>query len=389
MSIRKPAGHTSLFAPAWSKINFYGFISATYRGMMQGDRAGRPLGHTTGPEWACTRKPKKTPPGGGRSGRAHRAPDPGRRGSAAPCRRNGSTEKLGVAHAARRPVPLRAREIIHTSQGKGSFVAQISKVDAGPLMHLFNSQPRTLYDLLRCVRCWRPSPPGWPLRGTEADFIMIRRRYDEMMAAQGSETDAATHAHLDHAFTARSVRPAQSGAGAYAAIADRPAAGSVFACVNNLYHREPERNSSTGSMRAWYNAVIARQPSRPGAAAEHVDSDAPEPGGHRRKSSAWCARRGGWRAGLGRRVAGRAPARHCQAPDRCRLAVRRDAGCQRSFNTRCPGPGACRHRRGQSGSAAGSPARSSPARQNRAAARPASPGPAPRRCRRRSTAGWR
>ena len=43
---------------------------------------------------------------------------------------------------------LRAREIIHTSQGKGSFVAQISKVDAGPLMHLFNSQPRTLYDLL-------------------------------------------------------------------------------------------------------------------------------------------------------------------------------------------------------------------------------------------------
>ena len=27
-------------------------------------------------------------------------------------------------------------------------MAQISKVDAGPLMHLFNSQPRTLYDLL-------------------------------------------------------------------------------------------------------------------------------------------------------------------------------------------------------------------------------------------------
>ena len=54
---------------------------------------------------------------------------------------------------------LRAREIIHTSQGKGSFVAQISKVDAGPLMHLFNSQPRT-YDLLE-VRSLLEAESAW------------------------------------------------------------------------------------------------------------------------------------------------------------------------------------------------------------------------------------
>ncbi|KCV49244.1 GntR family transcriptional regulator [Bordetella bronchiseptica] len=60
------------------------------------------------------------------------------------------TEKLGVSRTALREGlrVLRARQIIHTAQGKGSYVAQISQVDAGPLVHLFNSQPRTLYDLL-------------------------------------------------------------------------------------------------------------------------------------------------------------------------------------------------------------------------------------------------
>ena len=112
------------------------------------------------------------------------------------------TEKLGVSRTALREglKLLRAREIIHTSQGKGSFVARISKVDAGPLMHLFNSQPRTLYDLLE-VRSLLEADSARlaALRGTEADFIMIRRRYEEMVHAQ-VDADTATHAHLDHAF---------------------------------------------------------------------------------------------------------------------------------------------------------------------------------------------
>ena len=246
----------------------------------------------------------------------------------------------------------------------------------------------------RCVRCWRPSPPGWPLRGTEADFIMIRRRYDEMMAAQGSETDAATHAHLDHAFHRAICEASHNPVLVHTlqSLTDL-LLGSVFACVNNLYHREPEKKLIDRQHARLYNAVIARQPSRPGAPPPSTwTACARAWRTSSRKSSAWCARRGGWRAGL-RAGAWRVALRPAAFARRLTAAAWR---CVATLDVsgrsirRCPGPGACRHRRGQSGSAAGSPARSSPARQNRvAAARPASPGPAPRRCRRRSTAGWR
>ena len=177
--------------------------------------------------------------------------------------------------ALREGLKLRAREIIHTSQGKGSFVAQISKVDAGPLMHLFNSQPRTLYDLLE-VRSLLEAESARlaALRGTEADFIMIRRRYDEMMAAQGSETDAATHAHLDHAFHRAICEASHNPVLVHTlqSLTDL-LLGSVFACVNNLYHREPEKKLIDRQHARLYNAVIARQPEQARrAAAEHVDS---------------------------------------------------------------------------------------------------------------------
>ncbi|MGY0523213.1 FCD domain-containing protein, partial [Pseudomonas aeruginosa] len=49
--------------------------------------------------------------------------------------------------------------------------------------------------------------------------------------------------------------------------------GSVFACVNNLYHREPEKKLIDRQHARLYNAVIARQPEQARrAAAEHVDS---------------------------------------------------------------------------------------------------------------------
>ena len=154
-------------------------------------------------------------------------------------------------------------------------MAQISKVDAGPLMHLFNSQPRALYDLLE-VRSLLEAESARlaALRGTEADFIMIRRRYDEMMAAQGSETDAATHAHLDHAFHRAICEASHNPVLVHTlqSLTDL-LLGSVFACVNNLYHREPEKKLIDRQHARLYNAVIARQPEQARrAAAEHVDS---------------------------------------------------------------------------------------------------------------------
>ena len=186
------------------------------------------------------------------------------------------TEKLGVSRTALREglKLLRAREIIHTSQGKGSFVAQISKVDAGPLMHLFNSQPRTLYDLLE-VRSLLEAESARlaAIRGTEADFIMIRRRYDEMVAAQGADTDTTTHAHLDHAFHLAICEASHNPVLVHTlqSLTDL-LLGSVFACVNNLYHREPKRQIDRQHTRL-FNAVTGRQPEQARkAAADHVDS---------------------------------------------------------------------------------------------------------------------
>lgn len=187
------------------------------------------------------------------------------------------TEKLGVSRTALREglKLLRAREIIHTSQGKGSFVAHISKVDAGPLMHLFNSQPRTLYDLLE-VRSLLEAESARlaAIRGTEADFIMIRCRYDEMVAAQGAATDTATHAHLDHAFHLAICEASHNPVLVHTlqSLTDL-LLGSVFACVNNLYHREPEKRQIDRQHTRLFHAVTGRQPEQARkAAADHVDS---------------------------------------------------------------------------------------------------------------------
>ncbi|WP_134605886.1 GntR family transcriptional regulator, partial [Pseudomonas aeruginosa] len=59
--------------------------------------------------------------------------------------------KLGCSRSALREGlrALRGRGIIDTEHGRGSFVADLDRnSDASPLMHLFGSQPRTLYDLL-------------------------------------------------------------------------------------------------------------------------------------------------------------------------------------------------------------------------------------------------
>lgn len=185
------------------------------------------------------------------------------------------TEKLGVSRTALREglKLLRAREIIHTAQGKGSFVARISQVDAGPLMHLFNSQPRTLYDLLE-VRSLLEADSARlaALRGTEADFIMIRRRYDDMVNAQAADT--ATHAHLDHAFHLAICEASHNPVLVHTLQSlNDLMLGSVFACVNNLYHRAPEKRQIDKQHARLFNAVIGRQPEQARrAAADHVDS---------------------------------------------------------------------------------------------------------------------
>lgn len=205
-------------------------------------------------------------------------------------------EKLGISRSAMREGlrVLRGRGIIETVQGRGSFVAQFSDAhDASPLMYLFNSQPRTLFDLLE-VRALLEGESARlaALRGTEADFILLRRRYEEMLEAHTEETaDLQKHARLDHAFHLAVSEASHNPVLVHTlqSLTDLMLS-TVFASVNNLYHRPAQKRQidrlhSRLSMPS--PSVYQTRPSAP-----HVTTStafATTSGISSRRSSAWCA----------------------------------------------------------------------------------------------------
>ncbi|NBA96122.1 transcriptional regulator GlcC [Pseudomonas sp. R5(2019)] len=176
-------------------------------------------------------------------------------------------DKLGISRSALREGlrVLRGRGIIETSQGRGSFVAQLSgHRDASPLMHLFSSQPRTLYDLLE-VRALLEGESARlaALRGTQADFVMIRRRYEEMLVAHESPKglDSQEHARLDHAFHLAICEASHNPVLVHTlqSLTDLMLS-TVFASVNNLYHRPLSMKQLDRQHSKLYHAVIERLP---------------------------------------------------------------------------------------------------------------------------------
>ncbi|XNM76604.1 GntR family transcriptional regulator [Escherichia coli] len=92
-------------------------------------------------------------------------------------------EKLGFSRSALREglTVLRGRGIIETAQGRDSRVARLNRVqDTSPLIHLFSTQPRTLYDSARRSRITggRIGKAGGNA-GTQADFVVITRCYEK------------------------------------------------------------------------------------------------------------------------------------------------------------------------------------------------------------------
>jgi len=187
-------------------------------------------------------------------------------------------EKLGVSRNALREglKLLRARGIIATEQGRGSFVASLSPAnDATPLMHLFSSQPRTLYDLFE-VRSLLEGESARlaALRGTQADFVLIERSYQALLAAHDQPLDATRHAHLDHAFHLAICDASHNPVlvQTLRSLTDL-LLNSVFACVNNLYHRHPQKQQIDKQHAKLYTAVINRQPEQARkAAVAHIES---------------------------------------------------------------------------------------------------------------------
>ncbi|MBA1275016.1 transcriptional regulator GlcC [Stutzerimonas azotifigens] len=188
-------------------------------------------------------------------------------------------EKLGISRSALREGlrVLRGRGILETSQGRGSFVARLSGGnDASPLMHLFNSQPRTLYDLLEVRGLLEgESARLAALRGTEADFILLRRRYEEMLAAHAGEaTDPREHARLDHAFHLAVCEASHNPVLVHTlqSLTDLMLS-TVFASVNNLYHRPAQKRQIDRQHARLFHAVTGRLPEQAQRAArDHINS---------------------------------------------------------------------------------------------------------------------
>ncbi|MCU1726882.1 transcriptional regulator GlcC [Pseudomonas sp. 7P_10.2_Bac1] len=188
------------------------------------------------------------------------------------------TEKLGVSRTALREglKLLRARGIIKTEQGRGSFVADLSgEASTSPLLHLFGSQPRTLYDLFE-VRSLLEGESARlaALRGTEADFVLITRSYHALLDAHSRSLDACEHAQLDHAFHLAICEASHNPVlvQTLRSLTDL-LLNSVFASVNNLYHREPQKRQIDRQHARLYNAVTGRLPDQARKAAiAHIQS---------------------------------------------------------------------------------------------------------------------
>ncbi|MDR5644417.1 transcriptional regulator GlcC [Burkholderia cenocepacia] len=186
------------------------------------------------------------------------------------------TQKLGVSRTAIREgiKILRARGMITTSHGRGSYVADLTgELALPPMMHLLTDHPRTLYDLLE-VRLLLEAEAARlaALRGTAADFTIIGHRYNEMLASHGNDVDASVHAKLDHAFHLSICEASHNPVLVHMlrSLTDL-LLSSVYASVNNLYHRASHKRKIDLQHRRLYRAVITKAPeSARKAAAEHV-----------------------------------------------------------------------------------------------------------------------
>lgn len=189
-------------------------------------------------------------------------------------------EKLGTSRSALREGlrVLQGLGIIETRHGSGSFVARLSaERDNSPLMHLFSTQPRTVYDLLE-VRALLESEAARlaALRATVADLVSIRRRYEDMVAREQDtrSTSPENHARLDHDFH-RAISEASHNAvlvHTLQSLSDLMLS-SVFASVNNLYHRPAHKRLIDRQHHRLYQAIMDRQPERAERIArEHINS---------------------------------------------------------------------------------------------------------------------
>lgn len=187
-------------------------------------------------------------------------------------------EKLGCSRAALREGLriLRGKGLIRTEHGKGSFVAPFDRMqDSSPLMHLFASQPRTLFDLLDVRELLEAEAARLAAsRATGADLVLIRRHFEAWKRAQqeGPAVTADNHAQLDHAFH-RAISEAAHNAVLTHLLESLSelTLSSVFASVEHLYARPHYKQQIDQQHERLFTAIVERQPEAAHQAArEHV-----------------------------------------------------------------------------------------------------------------------
>lgn len=183
-------------------------------------------------------------------------------GEALPSERN-FCEKLGVSRSALREAlgRLRGLGIVATEHGRGTYVTRLAPDrSANPLMHLFGSQPRTLYDVME-VRALLESEAARlaAIRATQADMVMIRRRFDAMQTA--SVLSLEEHAQRDHDFH-QAIYDASHNpilVHTWQSLSDLMLR-SVFTSVANLYHRPAHKRVIDRQHQRLYAAIVAHDP---------------------------------------------------------------------------------------------------------------------------------
>jgi GntR family transcriptional activator of glc operon len=187
-------------------------------------------------------------------------------------------QRLGVSRSALREglEILRARGVIATQHGRGSFVANLMQAPSSrPMLHMLKTQPRTLYDLLE-VREFLESESSRLAaeRGTLGDYSIITQRYEELVMAQDRPTDTATHARLDHAFHLAICEAAHNPVLVHTLSSlNELMLSSVFASLSNLYHRQSQKKKIDRHHARLYNAVTRKMPQAAYRAAQtHIRS---------------------------------------------------------------------------------------------------------------------
>jgi len=175
-------------------------------------------------------------------------------------------DSLGISRPALREglQVLRGKGLIETVHGQGSFVSRLVEHQAdSPLLKLFSNHPRTLYDLLD-VRALLEGESARlaAIRGTDADFVLIARRYEELRNSSGNaRRDSSAHARLDHAFHLAICEASHNPVLVHTlrSLTDL-LLSSVFAAISNLYDRAPHRQQIDTQHTRLYQAVLSREP---------------------------------------------------------------------------------------------------------------------------------